>query len=57
MFGEQKILTCFSGSIFANPPECDDFPPFDAISRTSSVGRLAKLEGLVFEDMMVLRLK
>lgn len=46
--------TCFSGSMLANPPEWEAFPPFDAIAWTSSFGRFAKLPGFVFwvEDIL-----
>jgi hypothetical protein len=45
--------TCLSGSILANPPLWLDWPPLEAISRTSSFGRLAKLPGLVFSVMLM----
>lgn len=38
-------LTCLSGSMLANPPLWLACPPLEAISETSSLGRLAKLPG------------
>lgn len=35
--GCYTILTCFSGSMLAKPPEWLDWPPLEAISRTSSL--------------------
>lgn len=36
----------------ANPPLCEASPPFLAMLETSSLGRLAKLLGLVLPDMI-----
>jgi hypothetical protein len=40
-------LTCLSGSMLAKPELWLAWPPLEAISWTSSLGRLAKLPGLV----------
>ena len=53
----RKIRTCLSGSIDAKPPECEAWPPLEAIFCTSSLGRLAKFPGLVLADIVVLGLR